>query len=512
MRQSFAIRHRTAIPRRPPFAAIAAGVLATVLLATAGCGASDGGSSNQPGPIAPPGLGDRDYPTRGVGPEVDANQEPRSTFAIDIDTASYAFARRQILDGRRPERESVRPEEFINAFRQDYPQPGGNGFNVVADGARLPRTHETRESAESVRLLRVGLQTRGEVAGQRPDAALTFVVDVSGSMAEPGRLDLVQAALHTLVDQLRDTDAVAIVAYESAAKVLRPMTEVRSRSVLHRAIDDLRTGGSTNLEEGLVTGYRVAREGFRPGATNRVILLSDGLANVGNTTAEPILEQIREEAAKKISLLGVGVGSEYGDALMERLADEGDGFVTYVSELAQARQLFVSRLPATLTVRALDAKVQVTFDPATVATYRLIGYENRAVDPSAFRDDRVDGGEVGPGHSVTALYLVRLRDTDRGDGVVAEARVRWLDPVGREALEASAIVTVTDLARDFPNTSPRLRVSYAAAYVAEVLRGSPYAEEVRLGDLASIAEDAFRETDDAQVAELTDLIRRSARA
>src|SRR5262249_26524810 len=159
--------------------------------------------------------------------------------------------------------------------------------------------------------------------------------------------------LHTLVDQLRDTDAVAIVAFETRAHVLREMTAVRSRSALHGAIDDLAAGGSTNLEAGLVTGYRVARDGFKAGATNRVVLLSDGLANRGSTEADPILRQIREEAAKKIALLGVGVGSEYGDALMERLADEGDGFVTYVSDREQAKQLFVYRLPATLTVRAL---------------------------------------------------------------------------------------------------------------------------------------------------------------
>jgi Ca-activated chloride channel family protein len=329
-------------------------------------------------------------------------------------------------------------------------------------------------------------------------------------MSEAGRLDLVQGALHTLIDQLRDSDSVAIVAYETRARVLREMTPVRSRSLLHRAVDDLEAGGSTNLEEGLVTGYRVAREGFRREATNRVILLSDGLANVGNTDAEPILEQIREEAAKKISLLGVGVGSEYGDALMERLADQGDGFVTYVSELAQARQLFVSRLPAALTVRALDAKVQVTFDPSTVTSYRLVGYENRALDPSQFRNDRVDGGEVGPGHSVTALYVVRLRGDGEG-GPVAEARVRWLDPRTREAREKAETVSVSALSGNFAVASPRLRVSYAAAYFAEVLRESRYAEEVRLRDLADVVEQVFRETDDAQVGELSDLIRRADR-
>jgi len=492
--------------RAPTVVVVVAGVLTTILIAASGCGSTGGG--NQGTPLRPPGQHDQVFsPGPELGPEVDAERESRSTFAIDIDTASYNFARRQILDGRRPDPGTVRPEEFVNAFRQDYPQPPGNGFTVFADGTRLPGSHRTSDG-DATRLLRIGLQTRADDPARRPDAALTFVIDVSGSMSEAGRLDLVKDALHTLVDQLRATDSVAIVAYETKARVLRDMTPVRSRSALHGAIDDLEAGGSTNLEEGLVTGYRVAREGFVSGATNRVVLLSDGLANVGNTTAEPILRQVREEAAKKIALLGVGVGSEYGDALMEQLADEGDGFVTYVSEREQARQLFVHRLPATLTVRALDAKVQVTFDPSTVVSYRLIGYENRALAASQFRDDRVDGGEVGPGHSVTALYLVRLRSDAHGQ--LAEARVRWLDPSVREAQEKATTLTVADLAGDFAGASPRLKVSYVAAYFAEVLRKSPYAEEVRLNDLAATAGDAFAATDDPQIAELVDLIRRSS--
>ncbi len=379
-----------------------------------GSGSADRGRTRAAGPGSPATA-----PIARTAPEVDAGREPQSTFAIDIDTASYNSPGARSSTATGPIPRTVRPEEFINYFRQDYPQPSGDGFTVAMDGARLPRSHE---AAGDLRLLRVGLQTRAEDAVSRPDAALTFVIDVSGSMAEPGRLDLVQDALHTLVDQLRDTDQVAIVAYESDARVLREMTPVRSRAALHGAIDDLAPGGSTNLEDGLVTGYRVARDGFVRGATNRVILLSDGLANVGNTTAEPILRQIREEAAKQIALLGVGVGSEYGDALMERLADEGDGFVSTSRSGTQARRLFVHRLPATLTVRALDAKVQVTFDPATVASYRLVGYENRLVAAEDFRNDRVDGGEVGPGHSVTALYVVRVRESRRSPASASPRR------------------------------------------------------------------------------------------
>ncbi|GAA1839057.1 VWA domain-containing protein [Luedemannella flava] len=478
-------------------------VLGVALLALAGCSKAEKDSGYTSAPRQEAGKG---ADSNADEPGYQGNDSAKSTFAIDIDTASYTYARRLILDGRRPYAGDVRAEEFVNAFKQDYPQPYGSGFTVNVDGARLPGfAAETEESATDTRLLRIGLQTRAEDESSRRDAALTFVIDTSGSMSEAGRLDLVQDALHTLVDQLRGTDAVAIVAYESRAKVLRPMTPVSNRRALHAAIDDLSPGGSTNLEDGLVTGYQVARDGFRQGATNRVILLSDGLANVGATSAEPILRQVREAAAKQIALLGVGVGSDYGDQLMEQLADSGDGFVTYVSEPAQARELFVHQLPATLTVRARDAKAQVTFDRQTVASFRLVGYENRSLAAEDFRDDSVDGGEVGPGHSVTALYLVRLRP--EATGRVAQARVRWLDPVGGEAREAAAEVRVTDLNRDFAATSPRLRVDYAAAGFAEALRGGTYSSMGYLRELATVADAAYRDTSDPQVAELAQLIR-----
>ncbi len=450
--------------------------------------------------------GSAGYGGEGFAAEVDPAVNPLSTFAMDVDTASYGYARNLIRQGQRPAPENVRPEEFVNAFREDYPQPAGNGFTVSVDGARLPGTQHPRRAGD-VRLLRIGLQTRAEDRAERPDAALTFVIDVSGSMGDPGKLDLVQQALHTLIDQLRPGDSVGIVTFTEEARVLRPMTRVERRADLHAAVNELSAGGSTNLEAGLVTGYRVAREGFRAGATNRVILLSDGLANVGDTVAAPILAQVREQAGKQIALLGVGVGTDYGDQLMEQLADRGDGFVVYVSEPAQARKVFVEQLPATLSVRALDAKVQVTFDPQTVAGYRLIGYDDRALPNSSFRNDRVDGGEVGPGHSVTALYTVRLRDGAAGP--VAHAGIRWQDPRSREAQEAGTVVSVADLGRPFDEAAPRLQVCYAAAYLAEVLRRSPYGAEVRLGDLARIADRAAGRTDDQDVRDLADLIRRA---
>jgi len=491
-------------------------VVVLLVVALAGCSSSSktSSSANRGAPAGVPGhpptptpYGSHGDNRDGFASEVDPANDPQSTFAMDVDTASYGYARNLIKQGQRPVPQDVRPEEFVNAFREDYPQPAGNGFTVSLDGTRLPGTHHAQPSGD-VRLLRVGLQTRAEDRTTRPDAALTFVIDVSGSMGDPGKLDMVKGALHTLVDQLRPNDSVAIVTFSDEARVLRPMTRVAQRADLHAAVDRLTIEGSTNLEAGLVEGYRVAREGFRAGLTNRVILLSDGLANVGDTAASPILTQVREAASKQITLLGVGVGNDYGDSLMEQLADQGDGYVVYLSEPAQARKVFVEQLPAALSVRAMDAKVQVTFDPQTVARYRLVGYDDRRIADSSFRNDHVDGGEVGPGHSVTALYTVRLREGARGH--VAQAQIRWHDPGTREAHEAGATVTVADLGGSFADAAPRLQVCYAAAWFAEALRHSPYGTEVGLGDLAQIAARAAGRTDDADVADLAEVIRRAA--
>jgi Ca-activated chloride channel homolog len=469
-----------------------------------------GGGANGAGPAMDSGgkaLRER-VPARSFEPEIDPAETPQSTFAVDVDTASYGYARSLIEQGRRPDPSSVRPEEFINAFPQDYPQPDGDGFSVTLDGARMPTWYATTGVAD-MRIMRVGLQTRADDRGERPDAALTFVIDTSGSMGEPGKLDMVKQALHALIDRLRPTDSVAVVTFNSEATVQRSMTPVSQRSTLHKVVDRLHAGGSTYLEDGLVKGYRVARDGFRPGATNRVVLLSDGLANVGDTQAAPILDRVSEEAAKQITLLGVGVGNDYGDALMEQLADKGDGFVVYVSKVDQAEEVFTQQLPATVELRALDAKVQVTFNPQTVSRYRLIGYDNRLLNASDFRDDRVDGGEVAAGYTVTALYAVRLRDDgDLGGGsMVAQAQVRWQDPTTRQPGEVGQAITVGDLETPFTSAPATLRTCYAAGYFAELLRGNPYVQGMRMPDLAAAAEAAG----EPEATDLARVIRAAAR-
>ncbi|MEV6931610.1 von Willebrand factor type A domain-containing protein [Dactylosporangium sp. NPDC051485] len=494
-------------------------VAALALTVLAACGAGVEERSSDSGKAAPrvTGYGPPGTPEglakgaataeaagRAAEGEVAAADRPVSTFAVDVDTASYGFARRTLAAGRRPQAGTIRPEEFVNAFDQQYREPEGNGFAISADGARLPDTH--RNAGDGARLLRVGLQTRGESDATRPDAALTFVVDVSGSMAEAGKLDLVQHGLSTLVDQLRPTDSVAVVAYSDRAELLRPMTPVRDRQGLRDAIGRLKVSGSTNLEAGLRMGYDTARQAFRASATNRVVLLSDGLPNVGTTDATALVRSVQEAAAKQISLLGVGVGSDYGDKFMEQLADKGDGYVVYVSDVAETDRVFVQQLPSTVALRALDAKAQVEFDPKTVLSYRLIGYDDRALSASEFRNDRVDGGEVGPGHAVTALYALHLRPGAQGH--LADVRVRWQDPKTREASELSQPVTVTVLDEGFDRAPAPVRVCYAAAYLAEVLRASRYGDEVRLADLEAIA---ARAGDGRQVRELVETINAAAK-
>jgi Ca-activated chloride channel family protein len=483
-----------------------------------GCGASDTGDSSGgtdraegatgfPAPDYNRGNGEQDDDsTDDESREVAPAPDYLSTFALDVDTASYGYARRALADGQRPDPSTIRPEEFVNSFRQDYERPDGNGFTVTVDGART--------DAEDWSLVRVGLATRGtqEQTGERPPAALTFVIDISGSMAEPGRLDLAQESLGVMTDRLRDDDSVALVTFSDEAETVLPMTRLDgNRDEIHDAIDDLEPTFSTNLGAGVETGYATAVEGLREGATNRVVLVSDALANDGDTDPDAILERI--DGARRehgITLFGVGVGSEYGDALMERLADKGDGHTTYVSGSEEARTVFCEQLPRNIDLTARDAKAQVAFDPETVAEFRLIGYDNRRVADDDFRDDNVDGGEIGPGHTVTALYAVRTKPG--ADGHLATATVRWLDPETRTPHEESGQVESGSLDDSVRSASPRFQVTAVAAYFADALRAGDHRwtsppGNPSLRELAEIADRLADVTEDKQVSELAEAIR-----
>ncbi|MFD3590604.1 von Willebrand factor type A domain-containing protein [Streptomyces sp. NPDC058683] len=430
-----------------------------------------------------------------------------STFALDVDTASYGYARRTLAEGERPAPSTVRAEEFVNSFRQDYPTPDHNGFTVTVDGARTTDPNWS--------LVRVGLATRpSDVTAERPPAALTFVIDVSGSMDEPGRLDLAKKSLDTMTDRLRDDDSVAIVAFSEHAETVLPMTRLAGhRGEIHDAVDGLAALYSTNLGEGVEAGYATAVEGLRKDATNRVVLISDALANDGETDPDAILERIDSDRREYgITLFGVGVGSDYGDALMERLADKGDGHTTYVSDTATATRVFCDQLPQNIDLVARDAKAQVAFDPHTVADFRLIGYQDRKVADDDFRDDRVDGGEVGPGHTVTALYAVRTRPGT--DGHLATATVRWLDPETRAPHENTGAMETGALHGSVWTASPRFQVTAVAAYFADELGGGDYRIPGRPGldSLHSRATTLARTTEDKTVSDLATAIREASRS
>ncbi|MFJ5213490.1 von Willebrand factor type A domain-containing protein [Streptomyces sp. NPDC088354] len=492
--------------------AVTAAIAVTVATATlAGCGAvGPRGNSHDAGPRPAPARVAQG--TQAPDGERAPARDELSTFALDVDTASYGYAKRQLGNGELPEPSAVRYEEFVNSFRQDYPSPDGDGFSVTADGARTPG------AGSRWSLLRIGLATRPADKAARKPAALTFVVDVSGSMAEPGRLDLVQKALRSAVGELRGDDSLSVVTFSERARVALPMTRLGAdgaRAHAREVIDGLRPEQSTNLEAGLRAGYDVALEGARAGVTNRVVLLSDALANTGETEPDALLERIdRARREHGVTLYGVGVGSEYGDALMEELADKGDGHTSYVSTEGEARALFVDQLPANVELRARDAKAQVAFDEQTVERYRLIGFEDRAVADEDFRDDAVDGGEVGPGHTVTALYAVRLRPGARGH--VATATVRWLDPASRAPHEESAAIEADRLAAPLwdPATSPRLRVDAVAAYFADALRTYSTGDEQLpgapgLAELADRARALADTTEDPAVADLAESVDRA---
>jgi Ca-activated chloride channel family protein len=360
-------------------------------------------------------------------------------------------------------------------------------------------------------MIRIGIQGYAVPSEERKDVSLTFVIDVSGSMDLENRLGLVKRSLELLVEQLRPTDSVGIVVYGSDARVVLEPTSGAEQGAILEAIYALHPEGSTNAEAGLRLGYQQALRAFKPDGINRVVLCSDGVANVGNTGAESIWETIKGYASEGVTLTTVGFGmGNYNDVLMEQLADNGDGFYAYVDTLKEAQRLFVENLTSTLQVIAVDAKVQVDFNPDVVARYRLVGFENRAIADEEFRDDTVDAGEIGAGHSVTALYEIKLHPDAAGR--VAVVYLRWQDPDTREVTELSREFDSSDIAASFSTAAPRFQWDVVVAEYAEILRGSYWAEGSTLAGVLEEAERASRLLpDDPDVAEFVDLVRQATR-
>ncbi len=406
-----------------------------------------------------------------------AAEEPTTTFSIDVDKASYANVRRFLSDNEAPPPDAVRIEEMVNYFSYHYPQPeDGRPFSITSEVAGCPwdRSH---------RLLRIGIQAKNPEAWNLPPNNLVFLLDVSGSMSPVERLPLIKSALRLLVEQLRGEDSVAIVVYAGAAGLVLPPTSGADKQTILAALDNLEAGGSTNGAEGIKLAYQVAKEKFLIQGNNRVILATDGDFNVGASSDEDLTKLIEEQRSNHIYLTCLGVGDDnLKDSTMELLADKGNGNYFYLDSMAEAKKVFQRDLAGTLVTVADDVKVQLTFDPSVVTSYRQIGYEDRALSNKDFTDDTKDAGELGSGHSVTALYELTPA---RVMGTVATLRVRYKDPGATKSQEVDK--AIRDDGRSFYEATPDTQFAAAVAEFGMLLRGSQHRGSASWDDLTSLA-------------------------
>ena len=461
------------------------------------------GHTQPPNGQTPPDMFFQNY---GVNPRVDTEDDHLSTFALDVDTGAYTIMRRYINDGNLPPKDAVRVEEFVNYFDQGYRYPPQHqAFGISIDGAPTPFSEN-----ENYQMLRIGIQGYAVPSEERKDVSLTFVIDVSGSMGQENRLELVKRSLELLVEQLRRSDQVGIVVYGTQARIVLEPTSGDDTETILDAIHSLEPEGVTNAEAGLRLGYKMASRAFNPEGINRVILCSDGVANLGDTSADSIWDHVKRRAGEGITLTTVGFGmGNYNDVLMEQLADNGNGFYTYVDSIKEARRIFVENLTSTLQVIAMDAKVQVDFNPQVVSRYRLVGFENRAVADEDFRDNKVDAGEIGAGHSVTALYEIKLQP--EAAGRIATVYLRWKDPETQDVTEKSQDFNTNQMAGSFDEANPHFKLAVIVAEYAEILRDSYWAQDNSLDYVLKEAHRISNQlSEDKDVSEFVDLVRRAS--
>jgi Ca-activated chloride channel family protein len=443
-------------------------------------------------------------------PFLRALDNPLSTFSIDVDTASYSNVRRFIESGSLPPKDAVRVEEMINYFSYDYPQPNDNlPFSINLDAASCPW-------APTHRLVRIGLQGREMPNEKRPASNLVFLLDVSGSMLPANRLPLVQQAMRLLVDKLGENDRVAIVVYAGASGLALPSTSGDHKEQILSALENLQAGGSTNGAQGIELAYQTAAEHFIKGGVNRVILATDGDFNIGTTSEGDLIRLIEEKAKSGVFLSVLGVGDDnLNDSMMQKLADKGNGNYAYLDSVEEARKVLVRQINGTLVTIAKDVKIQVEFNPAWVASYRLIGYEKRILRKEDFNNDKIDAGEIGAGHSVTALYEVipngaepypaaSLPPADplkyqpnpaavatslgkSGSPELLTVKLRYKEPDG----DASKLLErpFVDPGAQFASAAPDLKFAAAVAEFGMILRDSPYKGNGTLGAVAEWAEE-----------------------
>jgi Ca-activated chloride channel family protein len=454
---------------------------------------SGGAVHGQPLVITQPGPrpDDDGFNREGYG-EIDENpfepatQKPLSTFSIDVDTASYSNVRRFLSARQMPPRDAVKIEELINYFSYEYPAPTGeHPFAVHTEVSVAPWN-------QAHRLVKIGLQGKKIAMDKLPPSNLVFLLDVSGSMNSPDKLPLLKAAFKLLVQNLRPQDRVAIVVYAGAAGLVLPSTPGTDKDTILAAIERLEAGGSTAGGAGILLAYEVARQSYLRGGNNRVILASDGDFNVG-VSSDGELVQLIEEKRKEgvfLTVLGFGTGN-YQDGKMEKLADRGNGNHAYIDSIIEAKKVLVSEMGGTLFTIAKDVKLQVEFNPTRVKAYRLIGYENRMLQAQDFNDDKKDAGELGAGHTVTALYEIIPAGSDEavpgidplkyqqtqvtaaaGSDELMTVKLRYKLPDGDKSTLLSH--AIRDASTPLAQTSADFRFATAVAEFGMLLRNSPH--------------------------------------
>jgi Ca-activated chloride channel family protein len=451
--------------------------------------------------IAPGGYWQPDntekYAARDDNPVQRTSEQPVSTFSVDVDTGSYANVRRMLRDGVRPPADAVRAEEFINYFDYGHPAPASREapFRVITELAPAPWNSQRQ-------LLLIGIKGYDVPKATLPPANLVFLIDTSGSMDQPNKLPLLKQAFAQLVPQLRAQDRVSIVVYAGSAGLVLPPTPGNRHGEILAALEQLQAGGSTNGGEGIQLAYAMARQSYARNGVNRVILATDGDFNVGTVDQGALETLVGDQRKSDIALTTLGFGDgNYNDAMAEQLADVGDGNHAYIDTLQEARKVLVEEMQSTLLTIARDVKIQVEFNPEEVAEYRLIGYENRVLRREDFANDKVDAGDIGAGHEVTALYeltpvgagtrrLPALRYAGvqappvSPSGEVAHLRLRYKLPQAT----ASRLIETPILRRDAKSQpGESMRFAAAVAAYADALRGGTRIEDWSWDDIARAA-------------------------
>lgn len=452
-----------------------------------------------------------------------AKQNPLSTFSIDVDEAAYSNIRRYLQNGTLPPAGAVRIEEMINYFDYRYTRPGKDvPFAVNTEMADCPWNPHHK-------LVHIGLQGKEIPLENLPASNLVFLIDVSGSMDEPNKLPLVQASLNMLTDQLREKDKVAIVVYAGNAGLVLPSTSGKNKTAIREAIDNLEAGGSTAGGEGILLAYKTAREHFIPGGNNRIILATDGDFNVGVSSDDELVRMVEKERSGGVflSVLGFGMGN-YKDNKMQLLADKGNGNHSYIDQINEARKVLVSEFGSTLFTIAKDVKIQIEFNPAKVASYRLIGYENRMLAAEDFNDDRKDAGELGSGHTVTALYEIvpvgvkdeftrkvdplRYQSTgninQKGSEELMTVKLRYKKP--EEDKSQLIVHAIRDTHTSLASSSDNFRFSAAVASFGMLLRNSAYKQQGSYDQVIRLAQSARGTDENGYRAEFIRLVQSAA--